>query len=188
MRPDERGETLFVSGQVRSTSGEPIAGAELDVWMTDATGNYSNMTPEMFAPLVIPIDESQPPFNLRGKMVTDDEGRFEYRTVMPGIEPGGVAADGPLDAFVKKLDLVDLRPLHIHAIVGAAGFHTLTTQTHFAGDPYIGNTLEPRSTPEASVSVAQLHDDPDDFKARGLDAPYRTVTVDYVLRPVTPAV
>ncbi|MDX2935561.1 catechol 1,2-dioxygenase [Streptomyces ipomoeae] len=188
MRPDEPGEALFVSGQVRSTSGEPIAGAELDIWMTNAKGDYSNLTAEMIRPLVIDLDESLPPFNLRGKLLTDDEGRFEYRTVMPGIEVMGIDEDGPLGRLIKKLDRVDTRPLHIHAIVTAAGFHTLTTQSHFEGDPRVGNTLEPRTTPESSVHATQLHDDPADFKARGLDAPYHTVTHDFVLRPVTPAV
>ena len=105
-----------------------------------------------------------------------------------GLEVMGIAEDGPLGRLIKKLDRVDTRPLHIHAIVTAAGFHTLTTQSHFEGDPRVGNTLEPRTTPESSVHATQLHDDPADFKARGLDAPYHTVTHDYVLRPVTPAV
>jgi catechol 1,2-dioxygenase len=178
MRPDEPGEALFVSGQVRSTSGEPIAGAELDIWMTNAKGDYS----------VIDIDESLPPFNLRGKLLTDDEGRFEYRTVMPGIEVMGIAENGPLGRLIKTLDRVDIRPLHIHTVVTAAGFHTLTTQSYFESDPVVYKTLEPRTTPESSVHATQLHDDPADFKARGLDAPYHTVTHDYVLRPVTPAV
>ncbi|MDX2735602.1 dioxygenase family protein [Streptomyces caniscabiei] len=187
MRPDEPGETLFVSGQIRSTSGEPLAGAELDIWMANNVGDYSNMTPEMLAPLVLELDESLPPFNLRGRMLTDEDGRFEYRTVMPRIEDLGIPDGGPLDRFFRNLGHVEVRPLHIHAVVSATGFHTLITQAHFSGDPNVGNTTEPRSTPESSVFETQLHDDPNDYKNRGLDAPYYTMTIDYVLRPVAPA-
>ncbi|WP_371660888.1 catechol 1,2-dioxygenase [Streptomyces sp. NBC_00280] len=187
-RPDEPGEALFVSGQVRSTTGEPIAGAELDIWMTNNSGDYSSVTPEMLAPLVLDLDESLPPFNLRGRIRTDDQGRFEYRTVMPGVEGLGVRKGGPLERLFHSLDLVELRPLHIHSFVSAPGFHKLTTQSHFTGDPIVGKTSEPRSTPASTVFATQLHDDPEDFKARGLDAPYYTMANDYVLRPVTPVV
>ncbi|MFE9453953.1 hypothetical protein [Streptomyces sp. NPDC006739] len=89
--------------------------------------------------------------------------------------------------FFDKLHRVDVRPLHIHAIVSAPGFHTLTTQSHFSSDPSVGNTSEPRSTPESTVFDTQLHDAPDGFKRRGLDAPYYTMTNNYVLRPVNKA-
>lgn len=43
MRPDEPGERLIVSGVVRSTSGEPLPGAILDIWQIDANCIYSGM-------------------------------------------------------------------------------------------------------------------------------------------------
>lgn len=135
MRPDEPGETLIVSGQVRSTDGTPIAGAEIDVWTTNNAGDYSGLTPEMLAPLTLDLDDSLPTYNLRGKIRTDAEGRYEYRTVMPGIEDLGIPEGGPLDRLYRALDRVEVRPLHIHAIVTAEGFHALTTQSHFSDDP-----------------------------------------------------
>jgi catechol 1,2-dioxygenase len=38
MRHDKPGEALVVSGTVRSTIGEPITGALLDIWQTNAEG------------------------------------------------------------------------------------------------------------------------------------------------------
>jgi catechol 1,2-dioxygenase len=185
MRPDEPGEILIVSGQVRSTDGTPIAGAVLDIWMTNTAGDYSGLTPEMLAPLVLELDDSLPEYNLRGKIRTDDDGCYEYRTVMPGIESLGIPEDGPLGGLYRALERVDERPLHIHSIVTADGFHTLTTQSHFAGDPHVGKTSEPLSTPDSTVFDTELHDDPQDIRARNLDAPYYSMPINYVMRPAS---
>lgn len=182
-RPDEPGETLFVSGTVRSTTGEPIAGALLDIWLTDAEGHYSNLTREMLGPAGAHIDGSLPTYNLRGRLTTDEHGHFEYRAVVPGIEEVGVPAGGPLERLVKALDRVGVRPRHIHAIVSHKGFHTLTHQIHFDGDPNVECVIE-GAVAHSTVLKSELHGDPADFKERGLDKPYRTLTCDYVLRPV----
>jgi len=50
MAPDEPGETLFVSGTVRSTSGKPLPGAVIDLWQTTADGRYAGLTPEQAGP------------------------------------------------------------------------------------------------------------------------------------------
>ncbi|WP_364705434.1 hypothetical protein [Streptomyces ossamyceticus] len=50
MAPDEPGETLLVSGTVRSTSGKPLPGAVIDLWQTTADGRHSGLTPEQAGP------------------------------------------------------------------------------------------------------------------------------------------
>jgi len=55
----DRGETLFVDGQVRDTGGKPIAGAVVDVWHANPLGGYSF------------FDPSQPKYNLRRRIETD---------------------------------------------------------------------------------------------------------------------
>lgn len=183
MRPDEPGAPLIVSGHVRATDGTPVANAELDLWMTNNAGDYSGLTREGLAPLVIELDDTLPKYNLRGKIRTSQDGRYEYRAVMPGLENLGIPQGGPLDRLYRALDRVEVRPLHIHAIVTADGYHTLTTQSHFVGDPAIGNTSEPQSTPDETVFDRQLHEDPAELQAAGLDVPYYTMTIDYVVRP-----
>src|SRR4051812_33325393 len=64
-RADEAGTPLLFSGQVRDLDGTPIAGAELDMWQADELGLYSGFAPGI------------PDGNLRGVVVTDEEGRFE---------------------------------------------------------------------------------------------------------------
>jgi protocatechuate 3,4-dioxygenase beta subunit len=65
------GTTLVLSGQVLSTSCQPIAGALLDFWQADAGGRYDNTG-----------------FRLRGHQLTDAQGRYRLETVVPGLYPG----------------------------------------------------------------------------------------------------
>jgi catechol 1,2-dioxygenase len=182
MRQDEPGEALVVSGTVRSTTGEPIAGALLDIWQTNAEGRYSDMTPEMVFPLVIHIDDSLPSFNLRGRLTTDDQGRYEYLTVIPGAEELGIHDSGPLRALMTALDKVDERPRHIHALVTHEGFHDLTHQIHFDGDPELTRVTE-GAVPAAVTYPAKAAAAPAHYATLTVDRPHRTLTCDYVLRP-----
>ncbi|WP_433519638.1 hypothetical protein ACQP2T_31260 [Nonomuraea sp. CA-143628] len=187
MRADEPGEPLLVSGTVRSTSGEPLPGAILDVWQNDANCVYSGMMTGDFGPLDIPNDSTGiPTYNLRARVIADRDGRYEFRTVMPGIEPLGFDEDddSPLTGLTRALDVQGVRPLHIHSIVSADGCHALITQIYFDGDPLVNATIE-GPTPPSAVKTTELHDDPADYQARGLSKPYRALTYEYVLRPVT---
>ncbi|MEW2340381.1 MULTISPECIES: catechol 1,2-dioxygenase [Streptomyces] len=184
MRPEEPGEPFVVSGTVRGTSGAPLPGAVLDVWQIDADNLYSGVGTRDFEPLDIPNDSTGiPVHNLRGRVVTDAEGRYEFRTVMPGVETFGFAPDSPLTELAEALRLPGLRPLHIHAIVTAEGCLPLTTQIYFDGDPLAEGTLE-GPVPAATVRTTVVHDTPEDYRAHGLDRPYRALTHDIVLRPV----
>jgi len=187
MRPDEPGEPLIVSGTVRSTMGDPLPGAILDIWQIDANRVYSGMSTADFGGLNIPNDSTGvPEFNLRGRIVADSVGRYEFRTVMPGTETLGFAHGSPLTALTQALALPGMRPLHIHSIVSAEGCVPLTTQIYFDGDPLVSGTIE-GPIPLSAVKTTTLHDDPADYQARSLTVPYRTLTYDYVLRPATSA-
>jgi protocatechuate 3,4-dioxygenase beta subunit len=98
------GTPLTVTGRVFDTHGRPLKGALLDVWQADHTGSYDNTG-----------------FLLRGKLYTDDEGRYTLRTVKPLYygEPG------------------DMRPAHIHVKASFGRSPILTTELYFKGDPWI---------------------------------------------------
>ncbi|WP_223146437.1 dioxygenase family protein [Streptomyces apricus] len=184
MRPDEPGEPLIVRGSVRTTLGDPVPGAALEVWQIDANDVYSGMDSGDFAPLDIPNDSTGVPAdNLRGRIIADADGRYEFRTVMPGTETFGLATDSPLAALIRALRLEGRRPLHIHAIVSADACLPLTTQIYFDGDPLVGSTVE-GAIPAQAVRETVRHED---HRARGLDRPYRTLTHDFVLRPAPEA-
>ncbi|MEV4360243.1 hypothetical protein [Nonomuraea sp. NPDC049625] len=74
MRPDEPGDPLIVSGTVRSTSGEPLPGAILDIWQIDANCVYPGLTTEDFRGLDIPNDSTGiPKYNLRARIIADSD-------------------------------------------------------------------------------------------------------------------
>lgn len=118
-RADTPGEPLAVSGQVRDRSGAPIADAAVDVWQASPVGLYENQDPE------------QPEMNLRGLFRTDADGRYHFRSVRPAGYP--VPTDGPVGDLLRAQRRHPYRPAHLHFMVSAPGFKTLTTQV-FADD------------------------------------------------------
>jgi catechol 1,2-dioxygenase len=126
-RQGEPGERLVFSGTVRSTDGSALAGALVDVWQASAGGEYSNFHP------------SVPEGNLRGRLATDANGRFEFETIVPpsyGIPDAGATAQ-LLTALGRHL----IRPGHIHFKVSHPACRALTTQIYFEGDPFIDSDV-----------------------------------------------
>lgn len=119
------GEPTVVSGRVLTVQGEPIAGAELDVWQVDGAGLYDVQRPELKA------------MQMRGKFTTDPEGRFLFRTVKPVSY--SIPTDGPVGTLLKATGRHSFRPAHIHMIVSAAGFQSVTTHLFVAGDSYLNS-------------------------------------------------
>lgn len=126
-RPDEKGDPLLFSGQVTDDDGEPIAGARLDVWHADADGAYSGFMP------------GPPEGNLRGQVNTDEEGRYEVRTVIPG--PYTIPPDGPCGQLAATAGWSPWRPAHVHLIVGAEGHEPLITQLFISSSDYLDSDI-----------------------------------------------
>ena len=120
---DGKGDPTYMSGRVVDQSGEPIAGALLDVWQTSSDGLYDIQDP------------NQPEMNLRGLFTTGADGRFFFRTVKPSSYP--IPTDGPVGKLLLAMGRHPMRPAHIHFIVGAPGFEPVTTHVFVAGDDYL---------------------------------------------------
>jgi protocatechuate 3,4-dioxygenase beta subunit len=93
--PGISGQQVELSGYVLTRSCRPVAGALVDLWHADGKGEYDNTG-----------------FRLRGHVFADREGRYLFRTIMPGLYPG--------------------RTRHYHLKIQAPGEKSvLTTQFYF---------------------------------------------------------
>jgi len=121
------GEPCYMSGIVRSTSGAPIPGAILDIWQADSDGLYDVQRPELEAA------------QARGKLAADDQGRYWFWTVKP--EAYGIPTDGPVGELIRGANRSPMRPGHVHAMVSAPGYKTVTTHVFLSGDQYLDNDV-----------------------------------------------
>lgn len=121
---DGMGTPLAVTVRITSTTGQPICGAEVDVWHANGQGRYENQDPD-----------SQPEHNLRGRFVTETDGCLAFRTV----RPAGYALpdDGPVGRLARRLGLSLDRPAHLHFAVTAPGHRPLVTAIFDGSDPAI---------------------------------------------------
>ena len=111
---DDGGEPTILRGVVRDEQGAPIAGAVIDLWQNAATGFYAVQQPGV-----------QPATNLRGRYRTDDQGRYEARTVRPVPYP--IPNDGPVGHLLRDTGRHEWRAAHIHVKASAEGFEPLTS-------------------------------------------------------------
>jgi len=129
--PMAPGKLLVISGTVWShTTKRPIPNAVLDVWQADHKGVYDFQTAKTSARRpVIPearnfTGRTQPAsseFANRIRLLTDENGRYEYETIKPAAYNVGT----------------QVRPSHIHYMVQARGHARLITQCYFKGDKHI---------------------------------------------------
>jgi protocatechuate 3,4-dioxygenase beta subunit len=91
------GQPIELAGFVLTRACKPLPGALVDLWHADAKGDYDNSG-----------------FRLRGHQFADADGRFRFRTIVPGSYPG--------------------RTRHFHVKVQPQGGRLLTTQLYFPGE------------------------------------------------------
>ena len=99
-----QGDILHLSGVVVNTRGEALKNLTIEIWQTDPHGRYNH--PGDATP-----GERDPNFQYWGATTTDADGRFFFKTIVPG-------AYNP-------------RPAHIHYKVLQEGKVILTGQIYF---------------------------------------------------------
>jgi protocatechuate 3,4-dioxygenase, beta subunit len=111
------GQRVILRGRVLDSDRRPAPNILLEVWQANASGRYADRADPGF----MPID---PNFTGAGRCVTDSEGRYEFKTIMPA------AYAGPIGTM--------FRPSHIHfSVFGRSLSERLITQCYFEGDPLI---------------------------------------------------
>ena len=94
IEPGMAGQPIELVGFVLTRGCKPVPEAIVDLWHADNKGDYDNAG-----------------FRLRGHQRADAEGRYRFRTVVPGVYEG--------------------RTRHFHVKVAPPGARLLTTQLYF---------------------------------------------------------
>jgi catechol 1,2-dioxygenase len=128
IRSPTAGPPLSVRVRLQDHAGAPIADAEVDVWHSSPEGLYENQDP------------SQAEMNLRGRFLSDAEGRFSFATVMPAGYP--IPDDGPVGELLRLAGRHKFRPAHLHFMAYKPGFKTLISQLYVCGDPYLDTDVQ----------------------------------------------
>ncbi|KMZ13164.1 Catechol 1,2-dioxygenase [Candidatus Burkholderia humilis] len=114
-----------VTGPDGKPDGKPVANAVVECWHANSKGFYSHFNPT----------GAQSDFNLRGAVKTGEDGRYEFRTLMPvGY---GCPPHGSTQQLLNVLGRHGNRPAHVHFFVTADTLRKLTTQINIEGDPLI---------------------------------------------------
>lgn len=145
LRSPTPGDALFATLRVVDREGRPVTGAEVDIWHCNAEGLYENQ------------DERQADHNLRGKFITDADGRIAFRSIKPAGYP--IPMHTVVGEMLKAQQRHPYRPAHVHALVFKEGCKTLITQIYADDDPRLATDVQFGVT-EALVGRFERHDEP----------------------------
>ena len=133
VRSATQGEPIFVTAFVHDVHGEPVPGAEVDVWHSSAEGYYENQDPQ------------QADMNLRGRFITDAQGCIRFRSIKPVGYP--VPVNGVVGDLLRALGRHNLRPAHLHFLIHKPGFKTQFSQVYSSDDPNLDTDVQFGVTP-----------------------------------------
>lgn len=128
VRSDSPGVPVFVDAWVHDRDGNPVAGAEVDVWQASSDGFYENQDP------------AQADMNLRGKFKTDAQGHIWFRTIKPEGYP--IPVSGVAGELLSAQGRHNMRPAHIHFMIHKPGFKTQFSQVYSSDDPHLETDVQ----------------------------------------------
>ncbi|MEW8627025.1 MAG: protocatechuate 3,4-dioxygenase [Candidatus Thiodiazotropha sp.] len=102
-----KGVLADLYGKVIDINGNPLRGVRVEIWQCDFNGRYRHSEDDHSKPM----DRN---FQGFGKSITDNQGRYRFRTIRPVPYPG--------------------RTPHIHAAVFRDGMRPFVTQIYVAGE------------------------------------------------------
>lgn len=161
---------MFLEGQVLDPEGRPLAGATVDLWHANTQGNYSY------------FDRSQSDYNLRRRIITDEQGRYRARSIVPsgyGCDP-----QGPTQECLDLLGRHGQRPAHIHFFISAPGYRHLTTQINLAGDRYLWDDFA-YATRDGLIGDIRFIEDEAQARSRGVTGRFAELVFDFQLQKAT---
>ncbi|MGH7985185.1 MAG: protocatechuate 3,4-dioxygenase subunit alpha [Candidatus Binataceae bacterium] len=107
------GQRIIVEGRVLDGDDMRVSDALLEIWQANAAGRYDHPDDTQDKPL-------DPNFHGFGRVATDEQGRFQFRTIKPGSVGGQADRQAP----------------HINISIFARGLlKQLVTRIYFADEP-----------------------------------------------------
>ena len=166
---ERNGIPTFVAGRVLDMEGRPIEGAILDVWQAAADGLYDVQ------------DATLTDMNMRGKYRTGADGRYLVRTTEPVHYQ--IPSDGPVGEMIRATNRHAWRPAHVHFLVSAAGFKSVTTHIFDSRDPYLDEDAVFGVKRSLIVNFKKHTAADEATRAYGVEPPFYTCDFDFVLAP-----
>ena len=162
------GQPCFMQGRILSTAGEPIPAASIEVWQADEDGFYDVQLPELAAP------------RGRGHLRSGADGGFSFWSVLPEAYP--IPTDGPVGELLGAAGRGPMRPAHVHFMVQAPGYETLTTHVFVAGDEYLDRDAV-FGVKSSLIAPFERHEPGTAPDGRSVDTSFYTLSYDLVLAP-----
>ncbi len=126
------GERMILHGRVVDENNRPVPNTLIEIWQANAGGRYRHKKDTYLAPI-------DPNFGGCGRVLTDENGHYAFRTVKPG-------------AYPWRNWVNSWRPAHIHLSLFGTGFaQRLITQCYFEGDPLIATCPIVQAIPDAAA-------------------------------------
>jgi len=164
---DGKGEPVLVEGRVTDGEGNPVAGASIEVWQANEDGFYD-----------VQQKGIQPEWNLRGQFTSEADGAYSFRSVKP--RHYAIPHDGPVGRMLEALGRGPVRPAHMHFIVMAPGFDTVTTHIFTPDCPYLSQ--DPVfGVKESLIADFKVIDDADRAAKASISNPFQAVRVNFEL-------
>ena len=110
-------KALCIFGKVVDVEEKPLL-AQVELWHANEKGNYDHEG-----------------YRYRGLIKTDDDGEFDFFSIVPG----------------RYLNGKQFRPAHLHFRIVCDGYQELITQLYFKDDPY--NAVDPWFDSKREVEI-----------------------------------
>src|SRR6201993_3715386 len=104
------GERIFLKRPSPDHDEKPLANVPVDIWHADDDGFYDSQKPSY---------ATEGPSS-RARFVTDADGRFFFRTILPCSYP--IPTDGSGGEMITQTKRHPMRPAHVHFLVNAKGY------------------------------------------------------------------
>lgn len=119
-----QGQQVLVEGRVMDDQCRPVANATIIIWQASSTGRYNHNGDSANQDFADPRNGQiirrvlDPNFQYWGKAITNANGEYVFKTIVPGFYPADLGSGW-------------YRPPHIHFMISATGKPQFVTQMYF---------------------------------------------------------